>query len=53
MGWILPAHFSFEMGLTLLAHCFLQIGLDSPDFFFILQGQEVQGSTRRTQLGSI
>jgi hypothetical protein len=47
------ACFSFEMTLTLLAHCSFQNGLDLTDFPFMFQGQEAQGGTRRTPLGSI
>jgi hypothetical protein len=47
------AHFSFEMALTLLAHCSFQNGLYLTDFSCLFQGQEAQGCTRRTPLGSI
>jgi hypothetical protein len=41
------------MALTLLARCSFQNGLDITDFPFLFQGQEAQGNTRRTPLGSI
>ncbi len=51
LNWL--AHFSLEMGFTLLSDCSFQIGLDSSDFSFLFQAQETQGGTRCTKLGSI
>ena len=52
LDWTWLAHFSLEMGFTLLSDCSFQIGLDSSDFSCLFQAQETKGGTKCTELGS-